>query len=228
MKNVAVLWSGGKDALWALHTLRTDPSVRVTALVATLWTPERVITMHGTPEALIARQADALGLPLHRMELVRGASNDAYNASLADTLRPLLNGGVTHVAAGDLHLSDVRDYRADALRQAGAEPLFPIWGISTKTVAEDVLDAGYQVVITSLDPDRLDDAWLGQPYDRAFLDALPTDVDPCGEYGAFHTFVHDGPLFARPVRFRRGTAYDEGPMRACRLRPNDVDREKGR
>jgi diphthamide synthase (EF-2-diphthine--ammonia ligase) len=28
---------------------------------------------------------------------------------------------------------------------------------------------------------------------------LPAGIDPCSEYGEFHTFVYDGPVFKRPV-----------------------------
>ncbi|NBC00814.1 MAG: hypothetical protein GVY15_08135 [Bacteroidetes bacterium] len=217
MKNVAVLWSGGKDAMQTLHTLRQDASVQVTALVATFWTPELVITMHGTPAALIAAQAEALGVPLHRMTQPRGASNAVYEARLQKTLAPLIDVGVTHVAAGDLHLADVRDYRAGLLQRIGVTPLFPLWDSSSTACAEAFLAAGYAATICSVDPDRLKASWLGAPYDDAFLKALPPEVDPCGEYGAFHTFVHDGPLFTQPVPFTRGAAYDEGPMRAIGL-----------
>ena len=43
--------------------------------------------------------------------------------------------------------------------------------------------------------------YCGREYDRAFVKSLPAGVDPCGENGEFHTFVFDGPLFARPVDF---------------------------
>jgi len=217
MKNVAVLWSGGKDAMLALHTLQQEASVQVTALVATFWTPEQVITMHGTPAALIAAQAEALGIPLHRMTQPRGASNEVYEARLQEMLAPLIDAGVTHVAAGDLHLADVRDYRAGLLQRAGVTPLFPLWDQPAKACAEAFLAAGYAAIICSVNPDRLDASWLGAPYDRAYLEGLPPEVDPCGEYGAFHTFVYDGPLFTQPVPFTRGAAYDEGPMRAIAL-----------
>ena len=36
-------------------------------------------------------------------------------------------------------------------------------------------------------------------FDAAFIDDLPAGVDACGENGEFHTFVFDGPRFARPV-----------------------------
>ena len=34
----------------------------------------------------------------------------------------------------------------------------------------------------------------------SLLEDLPAGIDPCGEYGEFHSFVHDGPCFGRPVR----------------------------
>ena len=46
----------------------------------------------------------------------------------------------------------------------------------------------------------------GREFAADFLDDLPESVDPCGERGEFHTFVHDGPMFARPVNVGAGTA----------------------
>jgi diphthamide synthase (EF-2-diphthine--ammonia ligase) len=36
------------------------------------------------------------------------------------------------------------------------------------------------------------------------LNDLPPNVDPCGENGEFHTFVHDGPVFHAPIPLVRG------------------------
>ena len=47
--------------------------------------------------------------------------------------------------------------------------------------------------------------------DAAFLNDLPSSVDPCGENGEFHTFVFDGPIFSRPIEFAHGeTAERDG------------------
>ena len=40
---------------------------------------------------------------------------------------------------------------------------------------------------------------MGGTFDAAFLDALPADVDPCGEHGEFHTFAWAGPMFGAPI-----------------------------
>jgi diphthamide synthase (EF-2-diphthine--ammonia ligase) len=36
------------------------------------------------------------------------------------------------------------------------------------------------------------------------LEDLPSGVDPAGEYGEYHTFVFDGPIFKKKVDFELG------------------------
>jgi len=41
--------------------------------------------------------------------------------------------------------------------------------------------------------------FVGRAYDENLLRDLPAGIDPCGEYGEFHSFVYDGPIFKQPV-----------------------------
>ena len=50
----------------------------------------------------------------------------------------------------------------------------------------------------------LDKSFAGKTIDEDFIYSLPANVDPCGENGEFHTFVYDGPNFAKPVEFSLG------------------------
>ena len=59
--------------------------------------------------------------------------------------------------------------------------------------------ASLRPVIACLDARALDPAFAGRAYDQTLLDELPASIDPCGENGEFHTFVHAGPIFARPI-----------------------------
>ena len=52
-----------------------------------------------------------------------------------------------------------------------------------------------------------------------FNDALPPGIDPCGEHGEFHTFVHDGPMFDRPVEIRIGERVERDGFAWCDLLP---------
>jgi diphthamide synthase (EF-2-diphthine--ammonia ligase) len=50
-----------------------------------------------------------------------------------------------------------------------------------------------------VDPKKLDPSFAGRRYDQSFLDDLPSNIDPCGENGEFHTFTYDGPVFTKPI-----------------------------
>lgn len=86
---------------------------------------------------------------------------------------------------------------------------FPLWGRDTEALARESLRAGFRAVVVCVDLARLDVSWAGREFDAPFLEALPAGADPCGENGAFHTFVYDGPVFRRPVAFRRGAVVVE-------------------
>ena len=61
-----------------------------------------------------------------------------------------------------------------------------------------------RATLTCVDPRVLDASYAGRAYDEQLLADLPEHVDPCGENGEFHTFVHDGPGFAAPLDVRVG------------------------
>lgn len=218
-----LMWSGGKDAALALDVLRDDNRYAAEALVTTIVEGAETVTMHGIPITLVQAQAVALDLPLHVMRVPPSPSNATYEERLERTLAPLLARGVTTVAAGDLFLDDLRAYREAVLQRIGADALFPIWGRDTKTLVQHVLDTGFRAVVSSVDTSQLDASFVGRAYDAAFVDALPDAVDPCGEKGAFHTFVTDGPCFAGPVPVQVEGHYGEGRMRYARLKRAERD-----
>jgi len=51
---------------------------------------------------------------------------------------------------------------------------------------------------------KLRPEFAGRKFDASLLADLPAGVDPCGENGEFHTCVHAGPIFARPLALRAG------------------------
>jgi uncharacterized protein (TIGR00290 family) len=215
------MWSGGKDAMLTHDVLHSQSPRRVDALLTTVVEEVDTVTMHGTPLALIQRQADALDLPLHVMRVPPNASNATYEARLERALGPLLADGHRHVAAGDLFLEDVKAYRERVLNTLGAKPLFPLWKRDPEWLAQHFLDRGYRAVVTSVDQTQLSADFVGRPYDESFLEDLPEGVDPCGEHGAFHTYVVDGPPFRTPVPVTLGAPHGKGRMRYTSLWPEE-------
>jgi uncharacterized protein (TIGR00290 family) len=221
---VVVSWSTGKDAAWALHQLRRAGTVDVVGLFTSVVPTFGRVSMHGVRAELARAQADASGLPLIECDLPWPCSNEEYERRTVETLVRIRRAwDATHVAFGDLFLADVRAYRERLLATGDLTPLFPLWGRTTSALAAEMVASGVRAHVVCVDPTRLDRSLAGRVIDAAFLAALPSDVDPCGERGEFHTFVSDGPMFARPVSVAAGeVAERDGFVYADLLSPITV------
>lgn len=206
--SVLLSWSSGKDSAWALHVLRQQQSVNVVGLLTTVNERYRRVAMHGVRQELLAAQAEATGLPLWSVRIPSPCSNAEYEAAMARALDGALATGISAVAFGDLFLEDVRRYREERLAGTGIAPLFPLWGLPTAGLAQEMVRSGLCAHVTCVDPRALSTDWAGRAFDAAFLGDLPPEVDPCGERGEFHTFAWAGPMFDRPVPVRVGAVVE--------------------
>ena len=178
--------------------------LEVCALVTTFNSAADRVAMHAVRRALVEIQADRVGLPLWPVELPWPCSNAEYEQRMLALCRRAIDEGIGGFAFGDLFLQDIRDYRVRQLQGTGLEPLFPVWQIPTAQLARDMVAGGLKAKITCVDPSKLAKSFAGCDFDHAFLEALPQSVDPCGENGEFHTFVHDAPVFSRPIHVHTG------------------------
>ncbi len=204
MKKVLLSWSSGKDSAWALHLLRQQPDVTVAALLTTFNGAADRVAMHAVRRILVKTQAVRTGIPLWDVDLPWPCSNVEYQERMRAVCERAVGEGFTAIAFGDLFLEDIRDYRIKQLEGTGLEPLFPVWRIPTAQLARDMIAAGVRAKLTCVDPARLDKSFVGRDFDADLLETLPANVDPCGENGEFHTFVHDAPVFSSPIPVRGG------------------------
>jgi uncharacterized protein (TIGR00290 family) len=201
---LSVCWSGGKDAALALHAAARCELYEVAELFCSLSEDTRRTPMHGIPEALIDAQAAALGLAVRKVPIPNPCPNEVYEQRMGAAAEECKRLGIGHMAFGDLFLEDIREYRERNLARAGLRAVLPLWGLDTRALAERFIELGYRALVASVDTQGLAASFAGRDYDAGFLADLPDGVDPCGENGEFHTFVHDGPLFSAPVAFTLG------------------------
>jgi uncharacterized protein (TIGR00290 family) len=214
-------WSTGKDAAHSLHRLRQDGTYNVVALLTTVVSGTDRVATHGVRQELLVRQTKATGLPLTRVVLPPSPSNVVYEEAMARALRGFLQRGIRHVVFGDLFLEDIRRFRERQLAELGMNGVFPLWGLDTHRLAEEMIETGLRARVVSVDPRRIPASWAGRPFDRRWLEELPPGVDPCGENGEFHTFVTAGPVLRRsvPVRIQGREVRDGAATVDLRLRP---------
>lgn len=210
MKRVLLSWSSGKDSAWSLHLLRRTPEYDVVGLLTTFNGSADRVAMHGVRRSLVRAQAAAAGLPLWEVELPWPCSNEQYESAMKSACARAVQNGIECVAFGDLFLTDIRAYREKQLSGTGLEPLFPVWGIPTTSLAHEMMAAGLRAKLTCVDSKQIDPRLAGREFDAQLLSDLSASADPCGENGEFHSFVYAGPMFREPIPFDAGEIVQRG------------------
>jgi uncharacterized protein (TIGR00290 family) len=201
---LALSWSGGKDSALALWVLREELGVEPAALLTTFTEDYDRVSMHAVRADLLRAQAQATGVELVEVRIPAGCVNHTYEARMAEAFaRPPIDQ-VTTFAFADLYLEDIRAYREERLTAADRQALFPLWARDTTALAHQFIDAGFKATLVCVDPTQLAPSFVGREFDELLLAGLPPEVDPCGENGEFHTFVHAGPVFDKPIEIDLG------------------------
>jgi len=211
MRRILLSWSSGKDSAWSLYVLRQQGEYEIAGLLTTFNEAADRVAMHAVRRELVERQALAAGLPLWNVPLPWPCSNDQYETLMAETCAKAVAAGIEGIAFGDLFLEDVRTYREKQMRNTGLQPIFPLWGQPTRDLAKLMIASGMRAKLTCVDTQKLDASFAGREFDENLLAALPDDVDPCGENGEFHSFVHAGPMlnFEIPVSVGENVVRDQ-------------------
>jgi len=203
-EKVIIAWSGGKDSSLALYEILKTGGFDVVKLLTTVTQDYDRISIHGVRSVLLEQQANALGFPLEKTFISKGASDEEYEKELLKALKRQRDSGVSSVVFGDIFLEDVRKYREQILAKASMNGIYPLWQRNTKELAHKFINLGFKAIITSIDSNVLGKDFVGREFDERFLSDLPENVDPCGENGEFHSFVYDGPIFRQKVLLKKG------------------------
>jgi uncharacterized protein (TIGR00290 family) len=221
-----VSWSSGKDSAFALYEAQRSGLAEVVGVLTTLTEAYDRVAMHGVRHSLLERQIHALALPALKVMLPTPCPNEVYEARMARACAQMRELGVTHIIFGDLFLEDIRAYRERQLAAAGMSGIFPLWRRPTASLAREMIASGMIAHLVCVDPRRLDRRFAGRRFDATLLAELPADVDPCGEYGEFHSVVSAGPMFAAPIAVKVGEVVERDGFVFADVEACDGDPQK--
>ncbi|MEI5909160.1 diphthine--ammonia ligase [Bacillus spongiae] len=202
---VVVGFSGGKDSTLALYKIQNNPKYEIDSLLVTLTEGVNRVSIHGVRYELLKLQSESLGIPLREVWLPQDCSDEKYQELMGNAVTKMKDDKVTHIAFGDIHLQDVREYRENMLLKTGISTLFPLWGKPVEELSHEFINRKFKTVLTCIDLDKLDRSFSGRVYDWEFIEDYPKEKhDICGENGEFHSFVFDGPNFKFPIKYKLG------------------------
>jgi len=207
----ASLFSGGKDSSWALYRALED-GLNVTRLV-TVHPGDDSYMYHVPATNLASLAAESIGIDLLEIDpgdlgaasaTDAGAQGDAELEPLEAALRELATEGLAGVTAGAIE-SEFQTSRIEGMcDRLGIDLYAPLWQRDPVELAEEMLDAGFEILLIQIAAAGLDESWLGRRLDADALAELVElneqyGVHPLGEGGEFETLVTDGPHMARPI-----------------------------
>jgi uncharacterized protein (TIGR00290 family) len=211
MKDVMVSWSGGKDSAFAIHMLLNDKKYNIKGLFSTISQKEKRLPAHEVQTKFIREQAKSIDLPYYEVILPNRPSNEVYEQLVGNQLKEFKKQGVNTIVYADLLLEDMKLYRDAFMKKYDVEGLYPLWKKDTLQHAKDFVSKGFRAIVTTVDLEKLPAGMIGKVLNQDMIDSFPDYVDPSGEYGEFHTFVFEGPIFSYPINVKTGelfTTYD--------------------
>lgn len=203
-EQTAISWSGGKDASFALYQYSNHYNTTIDKLLTNFSSEYRRVSMHGVHESLMEAQAKSIGITLEKVFLPTNPTMADYESSMLDTFKELKEQGINQMIFGDIFLEDLKLYREKLLKPSGIHPIFPLWQQNTTDLIYEFIELGFKAMIICLNNNLLGEEFAGRVIDKKLIEDLPSNIDPCGENGEFHTFVFDGPIFKYPLPIQIG------------------------
>jgi len=198
---LAVLFSGGKDSCLALHKAMQKEEV-VCLLTVISKNPESF--MFHTPNIHLTEvQAKAIDLPL--ISVTTEGEKEKELKELEEVIRKAREEfGIEGVVTGTIESV----YQATRIQKIcdslGLWCFNPLWQKSQKEVLEELVENGFEVLITGVFAEPFGKEWLGKRIDIETVKKLveTEGINPAGEGGEIETTVVDAPFFRKKIEVK--------------------------
>ena len=198
MMRVSALFSGGKDSAYALYLLQQQ-GWEVASLLTVIPGSDDSHMYHCPNIKWTKLQADALGIDIRTTE-----SDGDEESELGDLERLMAEEDVDSFVSGAI-ASDYQWSRLNGICHDLGKPLFsPLWRKDQRMAFEDMLKAGFRIVVSGTYAEGLDETWLGREIDHQAFSELcdlgkTHGFSVSGEGGEIETFVTYGPNFRSSI-----------------------------
>lgn len=210
---LGVLFSSGKDSHLAMHTMK-EQNYDIACLI-TLKSRNPDSYMFHTPTIEIAHlQAEALGIPLLMQE-----TSGTKELELTDLEKAIRRAkekcGIQGIVTGALYSNYQRSRIEKICDKVGLKIFCPLWHISQEEELEELLDKGYEFIMTGVASEGLDETWLGKKITTLEVKKLLAlkhriGFNVAGEGGEYESLVLFGPGYKKKIVIKEFSIHKDG------------------
>jgi len=199
-KKVICSWSGGKDSCFACYkAMRLG--YEVVGLLTMISEEYKRSSSHGIHYELMYKQAEALGLTM----VQKKANENNYEEKFKEGIKEFRDKKIRGVVFGDIELDEHKEWVERICKNVNIKAIEPLWGRNSLELFNSFIKEGFKAIIVSVRGDLFDETWIGRKVDKNLLKGLleleKKGLNVMGENGEFHTFVTEGPIFKKKIKF---------------------------
>lgn len=200
MKSV-ILYSGGKDSTMAVYESQKNGD-EIYALLAMVSRNKESYMFHVPNIHMVDYCSAAMEIPSIDV-LTDGVKEEELN-DLEETLLRLKGKGVEAVYSGALESVYQKSRIDNICEKLELKSISPLWHKNPIEYMQEIVNLGFEVIITSVSAYGLTKEWLGKKITQETIDEIielnkKYGIHPAFEGGEAETLVLDGPNFDRKI-----------------------------
>ncbi|MCO4291695.1 hypothetical protein NF867_02315 [Solitalea sp. MAHUQ-68] len=212
--SAAVLWTGGKDCVLALHFAKKE-ELSINLLIT--FAPKNADFL-AHPIKVLKLQAEAIGIPHRIIEI-----NEPYKESYENAIAHLKDEGIDLLISGDIdEVNSYPNWIKERSAVSGMGVYAPLWQLDRKDLLNELVNRNFKVIFSLVRKPWFTRSWVGDLITSAKIDQLSMfkelkGIDLSGEQGEYHTLVLDCPAFAKAIVIDKSSIEEKDDMYYLRL-----------
>ena len=210
---LGVLFSSGKDSSYALWTMK-KMNYDISCLI-TLQSKNKSSWMFHTPNINLASlQAEAANIPIIIQETEGEKEKELKDLKTA-LEKAKKEYEIDGIVTGALYSTYQRDRIEKIAEELQLKVFSPLWHINQEKEMRQLLDEGFDIILSSIAAEGLDKSWVGRKVTQEDVDKLvelnkKIGLNIAGEGGEFESLVLDAPFFKKKIEITESKIIDEG------------------
>ena len=200
MKSV-ILYSGGKDSTMAVYeSLKNNDEIYCLLFVKSR---NKDSYMFHVPDIhMVEYCAEAMELPT--IDIITDGIKEEELDDLENILTRLKSKGVEAVYTGAIESTYQRSRVDNICKNLEMKSFSPLWHRNPVEYMRELVDLGFEIILTSVSAYGLTKDWLGRTIDHNMIDELielneKYGVHPAFEGGEAETLVLDAPMYDQKI-----------------------------